>query len=369
MKILYVANVRIPTEKAHGIQIMKMCEAFAKNGNEIELIVPWRINTISEDPFGYYSIDNKFEIRRIFSLDLVKFGRIGFVIQSLTFALSSFFCTLFSSADIVFGRDELPLFLSSFNKKVVWETHTGSYSLVTKLLLKRCTAIISITQGLKDFYVKNGVNADNIFVSPDAVDLEQFDIDASQTDARKKLNLPLDKKIVLYTGHLYDWKGANTLARSAKFISSDILVVFVGGTEKNVKDFRDTFGAQSNILILGKKPYEDMPMYMKAADVLTLPNSPVNNVSSLYTSPMKLFEYMASGRPIIASDLPSIREVLNEGNALLVKPDEPKLIAEGITKILSNSTFAEHISKRSYSDSKMYTWEKRAESITSFIKA
>jgi glycosyltransferase involved in cell wall biosynthesis len=366
-KIIYVANIRLPTEKAHGIQIMKMCEAFTSTGYEVELVIPWRFNSVNADPFEYYSIKTKFKITRIFSLDLIRFGRIGFIVQSFTFSLSAFFYTLFKKKDFIFGRDELSLFFLSFTSKVVWETHTGSYNKATKLLLGRGINVVAITRGLKDLYIKNGVNKDKILVAPDSVDAELFDIPLSQSDAREKLGLSKDKKIVLYTGHLYDWKGAHILAQSAKFLSPDTEVVFVGGTENDIKTFTERFGSVSNVLVLGKKPYYLIPIYLKAADVLTLPNSPMNDISSLYTSPMKLFEYMAADRPIVASDLPSIREILNENNSVLVLPDSPELLAEGIKRVFSDNEFKNKIQNQSYEDSKLYTWIKRAKSIMEFI--
>ncbi len=370
MKIIYIANIRIPTEKAHGIQIMKMCEAFTNNGHDVELVVPWRINNLTQDPFEYYGLKGRFKITRIFSWDLIKYGRFGFIMQSFTFGFSSFFYTLFNSVDVVFGRDELPLLFISFHHKVVWETHTGSYNLSTKMLLKRCDIVVAITQGLKDFYMKNGVDEKKILVAPDAVDAEQFDINISMEEARTKLNLPKDKKIILYTGHLYDWKGAHILAQAAALLPDTTAVAFVGGTDNDIKNFKERFGDTKNIMILGKKPYEEMPMYLKAADILTLPNSPVNDISSLYTSPMKLFEYMAAGRAIIASNLASIREILEtERNAILVEPDRPELLAEGIKRIISDSALDKRISDEAYKDSKLYTWLNRARSIVSFIKA
>ena len=80
-KLLYIANIRLPTEKAHGIQIMKMCEAFAHEGVNVELVVPRRFNVIKEDPFAYYGVGKNFTTTRIPSFDLIAFGKIGFFVQ------------------------------------------------------------------------------------------------------------------------------------------------------------------------------------------------------------------------------------------------------------------------------------------------
>ena len=370
MKITYITNARIPTEKAHGVQIMKMCSAFVSDGHEVELIVPKRSNHITEDPFKYYVIKNKFKITKLWCLDFLSWGMIGYWLQSITFAERSAWYLL-NKKGIFYTRDELlAVYLRLFGKDVVWEAHTNRNNIFVKLIKILNIQIISITQGLKDFYMKNGVDAVRILVAPDAVDAEQFDINISMEEAREKLGLPKDKKIILYTGHLYDWKGAHILAQAAKLLPDSTVVVFVGGTDNDIKNFKERFGATANIMILGKKPYEEMPIYLKAADILALPNSPVNDISSLYTSPMKLFEYMAVGRAIIASNLPSIREILeSERNAVLVEPDKPELLAEGIKRIISDPALDKRISDEAYKDSKLYTWLNRARSIVSFIKA
>lgn len=369
MKILYVVNVRIPTDKAHGIQITKMCSTFASLGHSVELVVPTRANSITDDVFAYYKLSKNFEVKKIFSLDLVRFGKLGFRIQSLTFAVSVFFYTLFHKSDLIFGRDELPLLLPSLYRKTLWETHTGSCNFITKLLLMTGIKVVAITQGLKDLYISKGVVSSRIVVAPDSVDLEQFDIKVTMSEARQKLGLQQGKKIVLYTGHLYEWKGAHILARASEFLNKDVSVLFVGGTDKHIASFKEQFGHFSNVQILGKKSHNLMPLYLKSADVLVLPNSPINDISSLYTSPMKLFEYMASGRPIVASDLPSLREVLDESNAILFEPDNIKALAGSINNLLDNSELQKRISNKSYEDAKKYTWTKRAEDILSFIRA
>ncbi len=351
MKILYIANIRIPTEKAHGIQIMKMCEAFSVQGDEVELVVPWRFNYIKDNPFTYYGVEENFKIKKVFSIDLVKFGKIGFWIQEVSFSKFAFLYSIFSKPDLIYSRDELPLFfLSPLKKNTVYEAHTPRLNFI----IKRFNKIVAISQGLKDFYIKKGVREDKIIVAPDAVDIKEFNVGISKEEARKKLNLPLGKKIILYTGHLYKWKGVHTLAESSRYLSKDETMVFVGGIDKDVVKFKEKYGDVQNVFILGQKLHKDMPYYLKSADVLVLPNSGKSDISRLYTSPMKLFEYMASGTPIVASDLPSIREILNEKNSTLIEADNPKALMGGIRLALNKD------GKKALEDVRQYTWDSRA---------
>jgi len=368
MKLIYIANIRVPTEKAHGLQIMKMGEAFAHQGLEVELVVPRRFNKIKENPFDYYGVEKNFKITKIFSLDLVKFGKIGFLLQSLSFVKMVCFYVLFKKADFIYSRDALPLFwLSFFKSDLFWETHNAVFNFIARRVLKKCKKIICISNGLKKFYVDNGVNPDKILVAPDGVDIEKFQVSSSKIQAREKLNLPLDKKIILYTGHLYKWKGAQVLAGASKFLDDDCLIVFVGGTEKDIKSFKFQVSSFKNIFVVGHRPHREIPLWLKAADVLVLPNSAKEKVSRFYTSPLKLFEYMASAVPIVASDLPSIREILNVGNAVLVRPDEAKSLAGGVKILLRDSGLGDRISKQAYADAAEYTWDKRSEKIIKFI--
>jgi glycosyltransferase involved in cell wall biosynthesis len=105
---------------------------------------------------------------------------------------------------------------------------------------------------------------------------------------------------------------------------------------------------------------------LSAADALVLPNSAEKTISAEYTSPLKLFEYMAAGKPIVASDLQSVREVLDEGNACLVPPDNPKALAKGIHSVLDNPDYATRLGERAKADGVQYSWVCRAEAITSF---
>ena len=364
-KIIYIANSRIPTEKAHGIQIMKMCQAFAKIGNKVTLVLPRRRNPIIADPFEYYVVSQSFNIIKLPTIDLVFLGKIGFLIQSLSFAISAFIFLLFQKADVVYARDELALFLLSLNgKRFVWETHTPKNNFISRRVTHRAVSVVAITKSLGEFYAKLGVPENKILIAPDGVDLEQFNISDTKEGARKKLGLPVQEKIILYAGHLYAWKGVDILALAAPLLPENTNVIFIGGTEKDIKAFKSKYGSTKNVRILGKKPYGQMPLYMRAADVLVIPNSAKDDVSRLYTSPMKLFEYMASGTPIVASDLPSVREILDDSMAYFFKPDDERSLKESINKVLAS----EKNLNNSVDKAKEYSWDNRAIKVIELLK-
>ncbi|MBX4189059.1 glycosyltransferase [Candidatus Parcubacteria bacterium] len=367
-KFYYIANIRMPTERAHGIQIMEMCKAFSTLGFDLELIVPNRKTDITDDPFAYYDIDKTFEIKKLWCLDLVKWGRVGFWIQSLTFAKSVLWYVL-AKDGIFYTRDEpIAFFLSAFGKRITWEAHMGQKNLFVRTLIKLHTKIVVITDGLKNLYSSLGVRKGELMVAPDGADIDRFDIDVTQNEARKQLNLPLNKKIVLYKGSLSTWKGPGTLAQAARFIQTqDVLVVFIGGKPEDVEAFKKEFKDITNLLILGNRPRKETPVYQKAADVLVIPNSAKEDISKLYTSPMKLFGYMAGGVPIVSSDLPSLREVLSESSAYLCIPDDPQSLAQTIDKVFQEYANAEIKARRALEEVRKYSWKNRAEQIINFI--
>ncbi|PIR41928.1 MAG: glycosyl transferase family 1, partial [Candidatus Yanofskybacteria bacterium CG10_big_fil_rev_8_21_14_0_10_37_15] len=227
------------------------------------------------------------------------------------------------------------------------------------------TKTVVISEAIKKEFLKLGFNEKNILIAPDGVDLEKFDLSISKEEARKKVGLLFGKKIVMYTGHLFPWKGVDILAEAAQLLQ-DVDFIFIGGTEYDIQKFKNKYQKVKNIKILGHKPHKEVPIYLKAADILVLPNSAKEEISSKYTSPLKLFEYMASGRPIVASDLLSTREVLNESNSVLVKPDNPEALVEGIKSALANAKLAEKISDQALKDVQDHTWRKRAEKIITY---
>lgn len=368
MKLYYIANVRIPTEKAHGIQIAKMCEAFSKH-YEVELIVPRRLNSIKQGLFSFYSIEPCFKIVRIPCIDFISFGfgKIGFWLESLTFFSAAKIYLFFQKNGIIYTRDFIAGFF--FSDLIVeahyFPEHIGYF---LKMFLKKIKIWIVLTSFIKQKLEKEGVPKKNILIAPDAVDIQKFDIVLSKQDAREYLGgIPKNKKIIVYTGNLYEWKGIKTLVQSGNYLNNNYAIYVIGGTEKEFSDFKrdDKFHRAH---FEGYWPHKDIPRWLKAADVLVLPNTDQEAISCLYTSPMKMFEYMASQRPIVASDLPSLREVLNENNAFLAQPGNAEELARTVEKAV-NDPSAQAKAQRAYQDVQNYTWEKRAEIIAGRISS
>lgn len=375
MKLYYLANARIPTEKAHGYQICKMCEEFSSLGNQVELWIPARKNDIYKDAYSFYGLKNNFKVKEINSFDFNKhykyLGRLSFWLQLFCFSLKLLFIKIDRQA-VIYTRDsEIGWIFNLKGNKVILESHNWPLSKgwLFKYLIKKFDKIITITRGLKELFLAAGLPDSRIMVAPDGVDLEKFNVNINKIQARKKLNLPLNKKIALYCGslYLYSWKGVDILLAAAKIFPEDYLVVLVGGEPNELAKIKKESNG-NNLLLVGRQPREEIPYYLKSADVLVLPNSGKEKISSSYTSPLKLFEYMASQRPIVASNLPSIREILNENNSIMVESGKTKSLADGIKKVLSDKELGDKISRQAYQDVQRYVWEKRAKNIINYIK-
>lgn len=367
MKILYIANVRMPTERAYGLQIVKTCEALAEQGAEIELVIPSRRNSIRDDLFSYYGIKRNFDVTTLPVPDLVRFGPLGFLLSAVWFSEKVRWLRSFWTADAVYSRDALVLFqYLLLGRPLVFEAHAPP-TLVSRIVACRARRVLVISESLRSAYVAAGVPSDRVAVAPDAVDEHLFDSAPSRAEARTALGLPSDENIVLYAGHLYARKGADTLAKAAAAVPG-ALFVFVGGTPDDVKNFKRVWGVSPNIRIVGQVKHELIPAYLRAADLLVLPNSGKDEDSARYTSPMKLFEYMASGTPIIASDVPAVHEILDTSMAVFVAPDNSIALGAGIERELRMPENGISRARRALAVIHNYTWRTRASVIANSLR-
>jgi len=355
MKIQYLAFIRLPTEKAHGVQIVKTCEALASLGHEVELVIPGRQTHILGDAFSYYGAKKNFTITSLHTPDWVNLGPLGFFVSLLWFSEAAKWRKAFWDADVVFSRDAgVLLQYVLLGRPLVYEAHNDP-SLASLIVARFAQKVVTISKGLKDEYAKRGIRVSKIAVIPDAVDPAHFEGIVSKVEARKRFHIP-EGAVALYVGKIDAMKGADTFtAASAKLADIKAVIVGWGPLAKELASRYPT------ALFLPPTPYAELPALLSAADVLVLPNSGNYSESARNTSPLKLFAYMASGIPIVASDVPAIREVLDDDAAVYVMPDAPDALADGIVKAIATPGIGSIAKARA----KKYTWTARAEKLLS----
>lgn len=377
MKLLYIANARMPTEKAHGVHIIKMCEAFARRGASVTLVVPKRKNLITADIFSYYGVEKNFSVRYLPIFDLVGGGFFGYWLTQLFFSWELLTLDLDRNESTVITRDELTGWLMAKRKfRVFYDMHgfPETWRFFWRLAMKKMTGIICTNEWkMKRLVESFGIAENRLLLARNGFDPAEFSPDISKQQARTTLGLSGGLPIAIYAGHLYDWKGVDVLAEAAAKMEG-VRVVFVGGTEDDVRSFTKKYEMCHNIAVLGQKSHTLIPLYLCAADVLVLPNSKKSSnpraiTYSIYdVSPIKLFEYMASNRPIIASDLPSIREVLDDTTATFFQPDDSDDLAAKISGVLNEPAEAEAKADRAQRRAEEYTWDERARRVLEFMK-
>ncbi|MBN2518217.1 MAG: glycosyltransferase family 4 protein [Candidatus Altiarchaeota archaeon] len=383
MKLLYVSDSRIPGEKAHATQIVKTCEALSHHC-DVTLVLPNREGNrgrSDDDIWGAYNVRKRFKVIRLPVLDIRALDRASiphawFLASTGTFALSVLnYLRKNKDFDFIYTRHpESAAVLSLMNPskaKVIYEAH--KFSRFTLRKVKNVDAITTITRYLAELFKES---KRPIAVVPDATDVLEFSPKMEKSAVRKELGLPPDKTILAYIGRfqtLGKEKGIVDIIKSAKYLGKDkLLFLFVGGPLDVVSEYENLIekeGLDRNLFEFRDHiPYTKVADYLNAVDICLMP-FPETEHYSKYMSPLKMFEYMASKRPIIATDLPTIREILEDGKtAILVRPGDPKDLAEAEKILISDKGLRARLSEAAFKElESKYTWEKRAESIIDFL--
>jgi glycosyltransferase involved in cell wall biosynthesis len=388
LKIIYIANARLPTEKAHGYQICKMCEAFGQQGLNVLLLHPNRRQTNSKlqtsSVFDYYGIKPTFKIQTLPNWDVVRLIKItpdqAFPLLFFTHAfLWGFYAAWIAGqekADLYYTRDSSVAFwLVQLGLPTVYEAHVVPKR-GQRLLLHQLTQtsvlqfVVVLTSFIKKEFVEMGFPAEKIIVQPDAVDLSLFADLPDKQECRKRLGLPLDRPIIGYIGRFRTMemeKGipelVEAMAQLPPIDGKEPLLLCVGGPMEAVPTYLDIahrLGVPEHRLqFVDRVPNNQVPLWMRSCDVVTIPWQ-WTEFSAYFTSPMKLFEYMASGVPILASNLPAIREIIcDRQNGYLVNFfDSPKII-KSILSLLTDRELRSKLSANAKQDIQRYTWNHR----------
>ena len=398
--VLYLSSNRMPTEKANGYQIMNMCRAFANMEIVTQLICPCRKQKEIEDstsPFDYYNIPPDFKICHMGGPDwLHVFGMISNKLKSLGAKLNTvqFACNTLRYSKKYWGEPEtvyysrdifvvfvLSLFQRRIKGRIIYEAHAFPGRMLRRLIprIKNIHRLICLTGKLKTLFVGAGWNPDKITVAHDAVDIKQFEINTDKQTIRRELGISSQTKVVGYIGRFQSMgleKGIPELIKAIALLlrknsNNTLLLLCVGGPMEATVGYRQLaskIGVDSDRLkFIPRVPNRDVPKWIKLCDVATIPWT-WNEFSAYFTSPMKMFEYMAAGVPIVASDLPSLKEILtHEKNALLYKDDSVKELADSIERVLSDQKLSSLIVCNAMKDVQGYTWDKRAVTVLSSV--
>lgn len=375
MKIAYISNSTIPSRTANSIHVMKICQAFSKLENDVILLAPnvAEVESKVDDIYSYYDTEKTFNIKQLF-WPRIK-GR------AYVYGLSIAKQVRKTKPDLIYGRFLAGCYFSSVysNKPVVFEAHqpikdSGRIQefLFKKLIRrKNFEKLVVISEALKHHYLDNfSIDESKIFVAHDGADV------APENILPVKLKYREAKVNVGYVGQLYSGKGMEVISKIApKCPWANFHIV--GGLEKDIEYWKRELNGIDNIFFYGFVPHSETVNYLKAFDIVLAPyqkkvsgyGGGKSNLSQ-WMSPLKIFEYMSLGKPIIASDLPVLREVLrNNENSILCDPEDTDEWVEALKWLSKDKKARESIGLKAKEDFlNEYTWKQRAEKILSSLK-
>lgn len=367
MKIVYLSRSVIPSRTANSVHVMKMCQAFADNSNIVTLLAPdneWEYEKNIQDVFEFYGVKKIFNIIKVKTRNLNKIG-------SLIYSFRTRKSLKKLNPDIVYSRDFFGVFFSILKGfDTILEVHELFYEngflykmILKKMVKSKCLKrIVVISAALQELYMNNGFEKyrSKFFIAHDGAD--------PVLDFNSLENWPGRKNVlkVGYFGHLYNGRGIDIIIEIAKKIDTMDFHI-IGGNEQDIEYWKSKIDG-TNIFFHGYVQPRKVYAYRNSCDILLAPYQNTVSISnnkdtSKYMSPLKIFEYMSNKRAIISSDLPVLREILNEKNAILVKCDDVKEWVDGIRQ-LENTELRSQISQEAYKDFVMhYSWVNRAKCV------
>ena len=373
MKVFYISPSSIPSKSANSVHVLNQVEGFTENGFEVDLFFR-RKKLFDKDLHlnirNLYGIEEKkIKFRSIFS----PFSR-GLLILIFLRSLP----ILFSKKEyLIISRNLYASFFYGFilDKKIVYETHTLEKGfkrfLQLKIIKNKRNKTVVITKALKKILEKNfQTNLDNVFILPDAA---KSGLKIIRKDKRKKLSKFIEYEILNkynfvcgYFGNLYEGRGIEIILEAAKYLPQTLFLIY-GGNKKEL-DFFKKANTNKNVIFKGHCSHEDVIRISRLFDALLMPFQNKcsigikNSDTSRWMSPMKMFEYMSTGVPFISSDLPVLKEILEDSvNCLMSPPNDINSWVGNIRKLKEDKALSLEISKNAFEDyQSKYTWKIRA---------
>ena len=360
--IEYLSYSLVPSRFANSVQVMKMCEAFQSNGHDVTLHC--RRGPPSGDLADYYGVRSDFSIRGL------RIPRVPILTRAFYTAVTAWRVARGRGPRLLYGRDYYLLgLLASLDRidaPVVLEVHQPPSSGFERFLQRRIfrhprfARLVVISQALRRHYLETFGDSlgPRVLVAPDGAVDEGAGPPAGPTRERVSAG---------YVGSLNPGKGVEQIVELAACVP-EVDFHVVGGTEDQIAGWKER-APHANLKFHGFMPPGAARDAVHGFDIALAPYQPSVLVGdkrvdvAAWMSPLKVFEAMAAGRAILASDLPVLREVLEDGrNARLVPPGDTAAWAEAIRMLAAQPTVRIELGARAREDFlASFTWNRRAE--------
>jgi glycosyltransferase involved in cell wall biosynthesis len=366
MRIGCITTSIIPSKTANSIQAVKVCHALKQIGHDIHLWVPEFQRAHWDEIAEIYGITDQFEITWLpFSKRLKQYD----------FSWRSVRSAIEWKADVIYTWTLQAAFFANLQKvPIAMEFHDFPmgfmgpklFQMLMRLRTKKLimTTTRALAEGIEERYNLRFDPA-NLQIAPNGTDPERYNDLPNPDKARKSLGLK-NGFTVGYTGHFYPGRGMNLLTAIARSMP-EVNFLWVGGQEKDIAPWHAELNTQSihNVTITGFIPNSQLPIYQAAAEILVMPygkkieGSSGGNIARVI-NPMKMFDYLSTGRAIIASNIPVFHEILNEKIAVFCDPDNVNEWVSAIKKLSINDNLRLSMQKTALEAAKSYSWKNRA---------
>jgi glycosyltransferase involved in cell wall biosynthesis len=245
------------------------------------------------------------------------------------------------------------------------------YNKFEKKILLESDAISTSSEEMGKYITSEfGIPSEKVFTIPDGVDIELFKNIEKERIEKIRTDLgTLNKKVVMYVGHISPLHDSINLIKSFYLVNKKLkekkteitFVIITHGPNSTIeRRYIELTQGLDNLILHPPIPHQDLPIYLKAADLLVIPYA--NDMFTNMVPHLKTFEYMASGTPTVATRTKGNENVLvHEKNAFLVEPENPESMAAGIVNVLENVDLAKEIGKNAEKDiDEKYSWKNSA---------
>ncbi len=366
MRIACLATSRIPSRTANSIQVMKVCQALEDLGHEVRLWTAGRRPAVSWDELARH-----YGLRRRFAIEWIGYWpplrRYDFCLRALAQARrwrpDLYYLWPIQAAALA-ARRGWPTVLELHDRP---SGRLGPCWLGQFLRAPGARRLVTVSEALRRWLegkYRRPLGPPFSVVAPNGVDLERYAELPGAGEARRTLGLP-EVFTVGYTGHLYPGRGVELMVELARRNPASHFV-WAGGEPEAVETWRGRLADEgiANVTLLGFVPNERLPLVQAACDVLVMPYErriagSGGGDSAGSASPMKAFEYMAAGRMILTSDLPVIREVLNEANAVLLPPEDVEAWDRALKEAARDEGRRLRLAAQARADAMAFRWTER----------